>query len=172
MAARSPRRLVLLAAVALLVLALLVEGWLLLRPDVEPDPEPSAGGPVMLDAVASAAAVRAATGSTSEILSYGFEDLDVRLDQVAGRMTPEFAEAFRERVDAGEEALLDARTTQEVRVVDAGVVSATPDEVQALLFLDRYLARAGEGTSVRSYRALVTVVRSGGVWLVSDIRTL
>ncbi len=170
MAARSPRRLVLLAVVALLVLALLVEGWLLLRPDAEP--EPSADRPVMLDAVASAAAVRAASGSTSEILSYGFEDLDVRLDQVAGRMTPEFAEAFRERVDAGEEALLDARTTQEVRVVDAGVVSATPDQVQALLFLDRYLARAGEGTSVRSYRALVTVVRSGGVWLVSDIRTL
>lgn len=169
MAGRSPRRLVLLAVVTLLVLALLAEGWLLV---LRPDAEPSAERPVVLDAVASASAVRAARGSTAEILSYGFEDLDARLDQVAGRMTPEFAETFRERVDAGEEALLDARTTQEVRVVDAGVVSATPEEVQALLFLDRYLARAGEGTSVRSYRALVTVVRSGGVWLVSDIRTL
>jgi hypothetical protein len=33
------------------------------------------------------------------------------------------------------------------------------------------VAKAGEGTTVRPYRVLVTVVRRGGVWLVSDIET-
>ncbi len=62
--------------------------------------------------------------------------------------------------------------TQEVRVVATAVVTASDEQVEALLFLERYVARAGQGTAITPYRALVTVVRderSG--WLVSDIRT-
>ncbi len=163
------RRFVLLAAVLLLLGALVAELWYVAAP---PDPVPTDARPVVLDAVAGNAAVRAAATSTAEILSYGFEDFDRRLEEVSGRMTPEFAEEFSRRAEAGEVAILAERATQEVRVVESSVVRASEDEVQALLFLDRYLAKAGQPTSVRPYRALVTVVRSGGVWLVSDIQTL
>ena len=58
------------------------------------------------------------------------------------------------------------------RVFATAVVTATDERVEALLFLERYVARAGRGTAITPYRALVTVVRDEhGGWLVSDIRT-
>lgn len=167
---RTPtrRRVVLLAVVALLLLALAGEG---VYAATRTDPAATAARPVALTPVASSAAVRSAAGSTVEILSYGFEDLEAQVDDAASRMTPEFAREFRQRVMAGQESLVAQRATQQVEVRAAGVVTATADRVQALVFLDRRVAEAGEGTTVRPYRVLVTVVRAGGVWLVSDIET-
>jgi Mce-associated membrane protein len=158
---------VLLAAVVVLLLALAAEGWLLR----DGATRPAAGLPVTTAPVETAAAVRSAASSAHAILSYGFEDLDAQLDDAARRMTPGFAATFRERVAAGQQELVTRRATQEARVVAAGVVRAADDEVTALVFLDRLVASAGSGTTRRSERVLVTVVRRDGVWLVSDIRT-
>ena len=48
-----------------------------------------------------------------------------------------------------------------------------PEQVQALLFLNQYVEKAGRraGTAFAQYRALVTVVRTDHGWLVSDIET-
>lgn len=165
---RSRRRTLLLALVALLLVALAAEAVYALT---RPEPTATAERPVVLAPVTASAAVRAAAGSTAEILSYGFEDLEAQVEAAASRMTPEFAAQFRRRVLAGQESLVAQRATQEAEVLEAGVVSATPSQVEALVFLDRRVAKAGEGTTVRPYRVLVTVVRRGGVWLVSDIET-
>ncbi len=168
MAAGSRLRRVLLVIVAALVAVLLVEGWLLAR---APAPPTSEARPVTTAPVETAAAVRSAASNTHAILSYGFSDLEAQLDDAERRMTPEFAETFRERVSAGEQQLVARRATQEARVVDAGVVRASADEVTALVLLDRFVASAGSGTTTRRERVVVTVVRRDGVWLVSDIRT-
>lgn len=168
MAAASRRRVALVALVATLVVALAGEVWLLRDGAAV---QPTEERPVATAPVETAAAVRSAASSTHAILSYGFSDLEAQLDDAARRMTPEFAAAFRSRVEAGEDDLLAGRATQEARVVDAGVVRASADEVTALVFVDRLVASAGSGTTTRAERVLVTVVRRDGVWLVSDIRT-
>lgn len=164
----SRPRVVLVAVVTALVTVLAVEGWLL-RGDA--GPAPTADHPVTLGPVETAAAVRSAASSAHAILSYGFSDLDAQLDDAARRMTADFAARFRARVEAGEQELVARRATQEARVVDAGVVRASAEEVTVLVFVDRLVASAGSGTTTRAERLLVTVVRRDGVWLVSDIRT-
>ncbi|GAA1479303.1 hypothetical protein GCM10009623_37490 [Nocardioides aestuarii] len=168
MAASARRRVVLITLVAVLAAAVAVEAWLL-RDDGAA--APTAARPVVTAPVETAAAVRSAASSTHAILSYGFSDLDAQLDDAARRMTPGFAARFRARVEEGGDDLLAGRATQEARVVDAGVVRSSGDEVTALVFVDRLVASAGSGTTTRGERLLVTVVRRDGVWLVSDIRT-
>ncbi len=59
----------------------------------------------------------------------------------------------------------------QVEVAAAGVVSASENEVKALLFLNQYVTTDGKDTSYTPYRALVTVVDTEQGWLVSDIET-
>lgn len=158
-----------LSAVAVLLTVLLVaEGWFVFG---AADPAPSAERPVVVGAVAEGSAVESAARSTSVILSYGYEGFDAQIADATGLMTASFADEFQASTETARDRFLDQRVTQEVRVVASSVVRATDEEVQALLFVDRYLARAGKGTSVTPYRALVTVVRSDTGWLVSNIET-
>ncbi len=136
------------------------------------DPVPSAERPVVPGEVAHGSAVESAARSTSEILSYGFEDFDAQIDDATTKMTEPFAEEFRDTTAEVKDRFVEERITQEVRIVASSVVSASDQEVRALLFLDLYVAKAGEATSVTPYRALVTVHRSDGRWLVSDIQTV
>jgi len=160
---------VLLAAAAVLLAGVVgTEVWYLAGSD---DVEPSAERPVVTGTVVQRSAVESAARSTQEILSYGFEDFDAQVDDATTKMTEPFAEEFRQTAAGDKGRFVKQRITQEVRVVTSAVVTASEEEVQALLFLDQYVARAGEGTSVTLYRALVTVRRSDGGWLVSDIET-
>lgn len=155
------------AAAVLLTGVVGTEVWYLGSDDVEP----SAERPVVTGTVAQRSAVESAARSTQEILSYGFEDFDAQVDDATTKMTEPFAEEFRQTAAGDKGRFAEQRITQEVRVVASAVVTASAEEVQALLFLDQYVAQAGEGTSVTPYRALVTVRRSDGGWLVSDIET-
>ena len=59
-------------------------------------------------------------------------------------------------------------------MVGQSVVQASPEQVQALLFLNQYVEKIEDGeprTSYAQYRALVTVVHTDHGWLVSDIET-
>ena len=162
------RRVVLIAIAVLLAAVLAVEGWYLYGSS---DPVVSAERPVVTGKIAHRSAVESAARSTSEILSYGHEDFDAQVEDATTKMTPEFAEEFRGTAEDVKERFVEERITQEIRVVASSVVTASADEVRALLFLDQYVAKAGEGTSVTPYRAVVTVKRSDGGWLVSDIET-
>lgn len=158
-------------AVTAVVLALLLaaEVWFVYGTG---DPEVSPQRPVITGTVAHRTAVAAAARSTTEILSYGYEDFDEQVEAATGEMTKAFAREFRETTAGVRRRFDRERLTQEVRVVATAVVTASVERVEALLFLERYVARAGQGTSITPYRALVTVVRDErGGWLVSDIRT-
>lgn len=159
----------LIVAAVLLAGVACAEGWYLARGS---DPVPSAERPVVSGEVTHSSAVESAARSTSEILSYGFEDFDAQIDDAATKMTAPFAEEFRDTTADMKDRFVEERITQEVRIVTSSVVSASDQEVRALLFVDLYVAKAGEDTSVRTYRALVTVRRSDGRWLVSDIETV
>ena len=167
--AGSRRRAGMTVAAVLLAGVVVAEGWYLAR---DSDPVPSAERPVVSGEVAHGSAVESAARSTSEILSYGFEDFDAQIDDATTKMTDAFAEEFRDTTADVKDRFVAKRITQEVRIVASSVVSASDQEVRALLFVDLYVAEAGEATSVRPYRALVTVSRSDGRWLVSGIETV
>jgi Mce-associated membrane protein len=133
-------------------------------------PAPSVDRPVVTGEATQLSAVRAAASAAGTALSYGHEDFDSQVEDATALMTPEFAAEYRRATAGDRSRFVRERSTQEVRVVGSAVVSATDVEAAALLFLDQYLARAGAGTSVTQYRALVTVVRRDGRWLLSDIR--
>lgn len=153
---------------ALLAGCLSAQGWYLYG---MPEDVPSAGRPVVSGTVAHRSAVESAARSTSEILSYGFEDFDAQIEDATTKMTEPFADDFLDSVAEEKSRFVEDRITQEVRVVASSVVTASDEEVQALLFLDQYVAAAGEGTTVTPYRALVTVQRGPGGWLVAGIDT-
>lgn len=158
----------LVVAAVLLVGVLAAEGWYLW---LAGDPVVSAARPVVTGEVTHRSAVEAASSSTADILSYGHRDFDQQIEDATATMTDAFAEQYRETAAGVKEEFVANRTELEVQVVAASVVRASPQQVQALLFLDQFVIRPGEPTDRTPYRALVTVVRADGGWLVSDIET-
>lgn len=159
---------VLVAALVLLSGAAMAEGWYLWLRD---DPVVSAQRPVVTGEIAHRAAVEAASQSTTDILTYGYQDFDAQIDEATSKMTDSFAQQFRETAEDVKGDFVAAKTEQEVKVVAASVVQASSQQVRALLFLDQYVAKRGKGTAVTPYRALVTVVHTDSGWLVSNIET-
>lgn len=168
---REPRgraTLALVVAIVLLVGALAAEGWYLWG---RAEPVVSAERPVVTGEIAHRSAVEAARQSVTDILSYGYQDFDAEIEDATSRMTDAFAQQFRATAADVKARFVKNRTEQEVEVVAASVVQASSEQVQALLFLDQYVAKQGQGTAVTPYRALVTMVHTDAGWLVSHIET-
>ena len=64
-----------------------------------------------------------------------------------------------------------SRTRTTTRVASSGVVRASPDRVQALLFLDQRVVAGTGPPSYNARRALVTMVRTDRGWLVGNVQT-
>lgn len=165
----SLRTTVVLVVVLLLLAAVAAgESWYLWLRD---EPTVSASRPVVTGQLAHQAAVEAASSATEEILSTSYKNYDDQVDQATSKMTDSFAEEYRKTVDDIRADFIKARTELQVDVVAAGVVRASSEQVQALLFLNQYVQKKGKDTTSTPYRALVTVVHTEHGWLVSDIET-
>ena len=152
-----------------LVLGLLVaEGLYLWAGD---EPVVSASRPVVTGEMAHRSAVDAASEAAREIVSIKYQDYDAEVESAADRMTDSFAAQYRRTAEDIRPEFVAAEKEVEVRVVVAGVVRASSEQVQALLFLNQYVRTKGEGTTVTPYRTLVTVNDTEHGWLVSDIET-
>ena len=86
-----------------------------------------------------------------------------------------FAEEYRQTSDEIKDQFVASETELQVEAVAQGVVRASSDEVQALLFLNQYVQKKDDNdqpkTDYAQYRALVTVVHTDQGWLVSKIET-
>ena len=67
--------------------------------------------------------------------------------------------------------VVSSRTRTATRVASAGIVRATPDRVQALLFLDQRVVAGTGAPTYNARRALVTMVRTDRGWLVGNVQT-
>ena len=161
----------LIVAIVLLVGIGAAEVVYLARDD---DPTVSSSRPVVVGEATRAEAVRTAAQSTEEILSTSFENYDEQVEQATAKMTDTFAAEYRQTSDGIRDRFLAKRTKLQVKAVGQSVVQASPEQVQALLFLDQYVEKREKGeptTDFAQYRALVTVVHTDQGWLVSDIET-
>ncbi len=160
-----------MAALVVLLAVGIAEAIYLVRDDT---PTVSAQRPVVTGALTQRAAVDAAAKSTEEILSTSYEDYDHQIDQATSKMTDTFAEQYRQTADGIKDQFIAQRTKLQFKVVAQGVVQASPEQVQALLFLNQYVEKTVDGqpkTDIAQYRALVTVVHTDQGWLVSNIET-
>jgi Mce-associated membrane protein len=158
----------LLVALLLLVAVAAGESWYLWLQD---DPAPTATRPVVIGELTQRAVVDAASAATEQILSTSYSDYDQQVEEATALMTPGYAEEYRRTTDRIRADFVANRIRLAVRVVGAGVVRASSGQVEALLFLDKYVRKQGRTGPVTPYRAVVTVDHTGHGWLVSDIQT-
>ena len=135
------------------------------------DPTPSAARPVVVGDIAARSAVETAAQDAAAIFTVSWKDYDAHLDRAAGLMTDSFARAYRTTAAPVRERVVSARTRTTTKVAAAGVVRASPDEVQALLFLDQRVVAGSGAPTYNARRALVTMVRTDRGWLVGNVQT-
>lgn len=158
-----------LVAIVLLVAVASTESWYLWQRDDQN--VGSVDRSFAASPVAIATALDTVATSMKEIVSTSYKNYDEQVDEAAGMMTDDFAEEYRQTAADIKEGLVRARTQVEVKITDQGVVDASPEQVEALVFLTRVVTRNGMGITATPYRALVTVVNTDRGWLVSDIET-
>lgn len=138
------------------------------------DPEVSADTPVVVSQLEERAAVEAASDHASTILSTSYKDYDEQVAEASELMTGPFREEYLDTAEPLADDYRENKMELEVGVVGASVVNAAEDKVEALLFLNQLITKAAgpdKGSKYTPYRALVTIVRSDGRWLVEDIKT-
>jgi Mce-associated membrane protein len=156
-----------LAVAAVVLLALVgAELWYLAA-----GPSESDARPVVLGDLEARAVVDEAAQSLTEIASTSYRNYDAQVAQATTLMTPDFAETYRASADSLRDTFSKREREIAAEVVASGVVRATSDQVQALVFLDSHLTEKGGQEVTLPYRTLVTMTRSGHDWLVSGIET-
>ena len=84
-------------------------------------------------------------------------------------MTDSFAEEYAATKAEIKDDFLAASTEVSVDVSAQGVVQASADEVEALLFLTQTTSKQDSAVTPVQYRVTVTMLRSGDGWLVSRL---
>ncbi|MBB6626113.1 hypothetical protein H5V45_02150 [Nocardioides sp. KIGAM211] len=135
------------------------------------EPVVSAGRPVVTGEMAHRTAVDTASQDVGKILSTSYKDYDAQVDDATSRMTDAFAAEYRQTAEQIKDAFVAAKTEVQSQVVAAGVMSASSERVEALIFVNQATTRDGKDTSVSQYRVKMTMVHTSGGWLVAGIDT-
>lgn len=126
---------------------------------------------------AAAEAVVAARSYAADMLSYDYRSFAKDLSRGQEHATGALVERYRRSVASLEPEARRRQIVQQAVVAAAAVESATPDEVQVVVFLNIVTSRLETGDDrpkqqVSQNRARLVLVRSEGGWLVSDLSTL
>lgn len=126
---------------------------------------------------ASESALSAAKSAVHTILSYDYRAISADITHAKADTTGVFA---RQYASTASKLLSEAKQVKAIvqaTVGAAGVVSTSPNEVVALLFVDQASVRQTPGqsqptTRIDQSRVRVTMTRVAGRWLVSDLAAL
>ncbi len=115
-----------------------------------------------------------AAESVETILSYDHAAYDKGVEAAKSLMTGEFEPEYTKTIDTVRPEVLASESVVRAEVVASSVVSAEPDRVEALLFVNQTTTgKQVEQPRVDLNRVVVTLVRGDdGAWLVSDIEAL
>jgi Mce-associated membrane protein len=159
---------ILTSAILLLVVVLVAEGWYLWGSTA---PEVSAAHPVVIGDVAAQSAAEQAAQGAAAIFTNSYRTYDGHVAHAAASMTPGFALQYRQTAKKVRAAVVRSRTVTRTRVAGVGVVTASPDQVEVLLFLDQHTRASRGRRGSATYRALVTMIHTDRGWLVGDVDT-
>jgi len=123
---------------------------------------------------ARTAAVEQARTAAVTVLSYDHETLDEDFAAALALSTGEFAEEYARTSEAAVRPVAEeTRAVVEADVVSAGVVSAGPQEVRVLLFVNQTTTSTrADGPRTDQNRVRMTMQKVGDRWLVSAVDAL
>lgn len=107
------------------------------------------------------------------ILSGSSTDYDAQVAEATATMTEPFAEQYRQTKADIEEQFVEQQTEVVIDVSAQGVVTASDDEIVALLFLTQTTQKGTRGgVQPVQYRVTVTMTDTADGWLVSNLVAL
>jgi hypothetical protein len=108
-----------------------------------------------------------------QLLSYDYSHLDEDFSQAQRLLTDDFRKEYIQATDVVRDQAVQDKAVIKAAVVATSVVSAEPDEVKTLLFVNQTTTTGGGGSpSIDLNRVVVTIVEQDGRWLVSDLDAL
>ena len=124
------------------------------------------------DGAAARAAQTAAERAVVPVLSYDYEDLDGGQERAQATMTGAYREEYDKLYAVIAENAPTTRTKVGAEVVASGIVRATEDRVQVLVFVDRPTTnKASTEPVVYKDQVTLSMQRVDGEWLVDDMIT-
>jgi Mce-associated membrane protein len=153
---------IILVAVALLQVAYL---W----GPLKDGPTVSADRPVLLSRAAERSATDTAAKAAVAFTQRSYESYDEQVDDAAAMMTEDFEKEFRQTTDDARDPFIEAETQVTAEVAAQGVMTASEEQVEALVFLNQFTIRKGEESVFTPFRLKVTLIDTEQGWLVSDV---
>ena len=157
-------RLTLFAATALLVSALLAGSvyWFVFRPDR------------LTDQQARDEALEAARTGTVAVLTYSPETVDKDLAEAKSRLTGDFLKQYSDfTTQTVVPAAKNAGVKTEATVTRAAMSQMKPGGAQVLVFVNQVTtSRARPTPALATSSVIVTLVKQGGQWLISDFKPI
>lgn len=119
---------------------------------------------------ATTGAQSAAEHAVTTILAYDYRHLDADQKSADELMTPSYQKKYDPLFSQIAANAPDLKAVVTVQVVASGIVRSGEDRVQVLLFVNRPTTRA-DGNHLYRDQVVMTMERSGDVWLVDDMDT-
>jgi Mce-associated membrane protein len=119
---------------------------------------------------------RAATTAVTDMLSYDYQSLDADLARGQAHLTPAFARQYKSVTDATvREIAAENKVVTSATAPAVAVVSAKATTVRLLMYVNQLTSSSPRGKKdennvVQVSRINVTMQKSDGRWLVSDLR--
>jgi Mce-associated membrane protein len=108
-----------------------------------------------------------------QLLSYDHAHLDRDFAQAQRLLTDDFRKEYTDATEVVRDKAIEDRAVIKASVVATSVVSAEPDEVKTLLFVNQTTTTGdGRSPSIDLNRVVLTLVEQDGRWLVSDLDAL
>ena len=118
-------------------------------------------------------AISAARSDAVALAGYDYRHLDRDFGAVTAVSTPSFRRRFTQAGDALKNTLSKYHATAVAHVVSAGLVSATTTRAVALVFLTQKVTNSTQKSSTTDRSQVeITLVRSGGRWLIDQVSLL
>jgi Mce-associated membrane protein len=115
-------------------------------------------------------AVAAAKSFALDFGAYDYQHLDTEFQEVAQKMTPDFAKSYLDTSDKLKPTFVQYKTQVTARIQDWGVTSASTSKATVVVFLDQTVRTSQSSTPrIDRNRLEIQLVHSGGKWLVAKL---
>jgi Mce-associated membrane protein len=119
--------------------------------------------------VAVRQSLAAATSAAQAIFSYDYRSFDTSVANARAFVTGQFAAEYAQTTTALKPNAESEKAIVRAAVSGSGVVSASPDRVELLLYLNQYRRNTNiTGEKVDQNRVVLTMVSVKGTWVVSQ----
>lgn len=120
-----------------------------------------------------ASALGAARTFAVDLANYDYSEVDQAFQTVIDHSTGQFRDEFGKAAPDRAAAITRKQASATGKVLDAAVVDLSGDRATVIAFVDQTVVEANpQSTQVARGRLRLTLVRSGGGWLVSKLENL